>query len=60
MKYLKTKLPSDRLRILKRYVFDFEDYSFCNDYYNNYLLIVSQNKNVISKLKESRKVYILK
>ena len=60
MKYLKTKLSSDRLRILKPYVFGFEDYSFCNDYYNNYLLIVSQNKNVINKLKESRKVYILK
>ena len=38
MKYLKTKLSSDRLRILKPYVFGFEDYSFCNDYYNNYLL----------------------
>ena len=60
MKYLKTKLSSDRLRILKPYVFGFEDCSFCNDYYNNYLLIVSQNKNVINKLKESRKVYILK
>lgn len=51
---------SDRLRILKPCVFDFEDYSFCNDYCNNYLLVVNQNKNAINKLKESRKVYILR
>lgn len=57
MKYLKAKLSSDRVRILKPYLCDFEDYSFCNDYCNNYLLIVTQNKNAINKLQESRKVY---